>query len=370
VASIDRRPNGKYRARWREYPGGPQWTKQFARKIDAERHLVDVQHRLLSGAYIDPDAARITFSQFAELHLSRQPWRPATVDMARQAFAHVTRVLGDRPLGSIRAGDVQAFVTGLNLAASTVRLVHQHLAALLDAAVTDGLIARNPARGIKLPARMPSPVVPPTSEQVQTLLGAATPWFRPAVILGAGLGLRRAEASGLTVDRVLWLERAVRIDRQWLTQRGETGWHSPKTASSVRTVPAGDAVLAELGTHVGRRHDGFVLHHDAEPVSRDAFRYQWLKATRDAGLGGVRFHDLRHHFASLLISAGCSVKAVSAALGHSSAATTLNLYSHLWPGDEDRIRSAVDQGWAQPTEDQLRTSGPVSGPEPHVRGRR
>jgi integrase len=53
---------------------------------------------------------------------------------------------------------------------------------------------------------------------------------------------------------------------------------------------------------------------------------------------GIRFHDLRHAFASMLIPAGCSVKAVSAALGHSAAATTLNLYSHLWRGDEDRIR--------------------------------
>jgi integrase len=368
MASIDKRPNGRWRARWREYPGGPQRTKSFARKIDAERHLVDVQHRLLTGAYVDPDASKTTLSEFAELHLSRQPWRPATIDMARQAFAHATGAFGDRPLGSIRAGDVQAFVTGLDLAASTVRLVHQHLAALLDAAVTDGLIARNPARGIKLPARMPSPVLPPTLDQVRALLDVATPWFRPAVILGAGLGLRRAEASGLTVDRVLWLERSVRVDRQWLTRRGETGWHPAKTASSVRTIPAADAVLVELGSYVGRRHDGFVLHRDGDPVGRDLFRYQWLRVTRGAGLGGLRYHDLRHHFASLLISAGCSVKAVQHALGHASAATTLNLYAHLWPGDEDRIRGAVERGWARSAEDQLRTSDTTTGPEPQVRG--
>ena len=114
----------------------------------------------------------------------------------RQAFGHASLAFGDRPLGTIRPGDVQAFVAGLTLAPSTVRLVHQHLAALLDAAVADGLIARNPARGVKLPARVPSPAAPPTSEQVRALLDAATPWFRPAVVLGAGLGLRRAEASG------------------------------------------------------------------------------------------------------------------------------------------------------------------------------
>jgi integrase len=77
------------------------------------------------------------------------------------------------------------------------------------------------------------------------------------------------------------------------------------------------------------------------------FGDHWRRTRERAGVD-VRFHDLRHAFASMLISAGCSVKAVSAALGHSSAATTLNLYSHLWPGDEDRIRDAVDLALAHP----------------------
>ena len=70
----------------------------------------------------------------------------------------------------------------------------------------------------------------------------------------------------------------------------------------------------------------------------------------------MRYHDLRHAFASLLIYAGCSVKAVQHALGHASAATTLNLYSHLWPGDEDRIRHAVDAHPTRRAEDSLRTA--------------
>jgi integrase len=74
------------------------------------------------------------------------------------------------------------------------------------------------------------------------------------------------------------------------------------------------------------------------------------------GPAGARPYDLRHAFASLLISAGCSVKAVQHALGHASAATTLNLYSHLWPGDEDRIRHAVDAQLIRRAEDSLRTA--------------
>lgn len=258
MASIDKRPNGKYRARWREYPGGPQRTKSFARKLDAERHLIDVQHRLLSGTYVAPEHARMTLRAYVAEHLARQPWRAATADVGSRALAHAVRVLGDRPIGSIRKSDVQAFVSGLGLSPATVATTFQHLRALLEAAIDDGLIARNPARGVKLPARGEGEDVPPTDEQVEQLLRNAPAWFRPAVVLGAGLGLRQAETSGLTADRVLWLERAVRVDRQWLSHRGLAEFGPPKSASSSRTIPASAWVLDELAAHVGRRHEGFV----------------------------------------------------------------------------------------------------------------
>jgi integrase len=357
MASVDKRPNGKWRARWREYPGGPQKARHFARKLDAERHLVQVQHQLMAGTYVAPEAGRMTLGEFADVHLARQPWRASTGVAAGKAFAHIRRKFGDRPLVSLRKGDVQAFVTGLDMKASTAALVFQHLNSLLEAAAEDGLIARNPARGVKLPARPAGEVVPPTIEQVEALYEAAVPWFRPAVVLGAGLGLRQAEACGLTADRVIWLARSVRVDRQWNSRQRPAAFAPPKTRSSDRTVPASTFVLDRLAEHVGRRHEGFVLHRSGEPVDWQAFGHQWRQARKRAGLGTVRFHDLRHAFASMLISAGCSVKAVSRALGHSSAATTLNLYSHLWPGDEDRIRDAVDLALGPRAEDRLRTVG-------------
>ena len=73
---------------------------------------------------------------------------------------------------------------------------------------------------MKLPAGNRGEVVLPTTEQVATHYETAVPWLRPAVVLGAGLGLRAGETAGLTLDRVLWLERAVRIDRQWLSRHG------------------------------------------------------------------------------------------------------------------------------------------------------
>jgi integrase len=86
-----------------------------------------------------------------------------------------------------------------------------------------------------------------------------------------------------------------------------------------------------------------VADKDGSPIPQNRFSQTWSRAVRRAGLpAGTRFHDLRHTYASALIASGCSVKVVQAHLGHKSAAITLDVYSHLWPSDDDRSRSAVD----------------------------
>jgi integrase len=357
MASIDKRPSGQYRARWREYANGPQKTRSFDRKRDAERWLTEVEHGLMTGAYIDPALGRVTLRDFSAVYVERQPWRPSTRSTATGALAHVLPVLGDRPLSAIRRGDVQAVLTGLALAPSTVGLVRQHLTGVLEAAVLDGLIAKNPAHGVRV-ERQHREVIPPTVEQVAALVTAAPSWFAPAIVLGAGCGLRQAEVSGLTADRIDWLGRAVRVDRQWIGHAKPPGFGPPKTAASNRTVPASDHVLQVLSAHVGRgAHEGHVLRQpNGAVVHHTAFREAWAATCRRAGVEGVRFHDLRHFYASALIAGGCSVRAVQSALGHSSAATTLQVYAHLWPGDEDRIRGAVAAVFAPPAEDSLRTA--------------
>ena len=165
-------------------------------------------------------------------------------------------------------------------------------------------------------------------------------------MLGAGLGLRQSEAAGLTVDRVDWLRRQVRIDRQWFTPPNGRGDFGPlKTPGSARTIPAADEVLTELARHVEARglgEHGLLVHGaDGRAMFRERWTVAWRRTAASAGLTETHFHHLRHAFASRLINAGCSVKAVQSALGHERASTTLDTYGHLWPGDEDRVRAAL-----------------------------
>lgn len=347
-------------ARWRD-PDGAQRSQGFARKVDAERHLASVQHRMMVGEYVDPTAGRMTVRDWCETWRALQVHRPSTAEQVESYFRlHLYPTLGGRQLRSLRPSDVQAWVSDRStvLAAGSVEVVFRHFASAMKAAEHDRIIGRSPCERIKLPKKAPAEVVPPTVEQVAAIAEAMQERYRAAVVLAAGAGLRLGEVFGVQVDRVDFLRRQVTVDQQLLTpSNGPAVLGPPKTSSSVRTVPVADVVVQELARHVERFPPvgGYVFTTEMDnPVRRGTFQAAWKRATRAAGAEGVRFHDLRHHYASALISAGCSVKAVQHALGHASATETLNTYAHLWPDDEDRTRDAIQALWTSEPADDVR----------------
>lgn len=125
-------------------------------------------------------------------------------------------------------------------------------------------------------------------------------------------------------------------------------------------MPLGQVVVDELAQHLAAHPSGGPLFTDAlgRPLTYRTWKRIWRAATAQAGVD-VDTHGLRHFTASALISGGASVKQVQTVLGHSSAAITLRVYAHLWPGDDDRTRSVMDEALA-PLADQVRTKEVVS----------
>jgi integrase len=354
MANIQRWHGGRWRARWRT-PDGRDQSKVFDRKVDAERHLVDVQHRILTGSYVDDRLGRVTVKAYAEEWRARQVHRLSTRDLVELALRNrVYPTFGDRELGSIHPSEVQTWVTKLSqrLAPSTVEQTFRLLAGIYLDAVRDRYVVRTPCDGVKLPRRDKVEVVPPTVEQVQEIVTRLPERYRACGWVAAGAGLRMGEVLGLKVERVEFLRRQLRVIEQLVTpNKGAPRLGSPKTPSSVRTVPLGEVLLGQLSEHVGRfdpepEHGLMFSTSEGNPVRKSTFDAAWARAVRDADMGKVRFHDLRHFYASALISAGCSIKAVQSALGHANASETLDTYSHLWPSDEDTTRCAIDAVWS------------------------
>lgn len=353
MASITKTPTG-YRARYRD-PAGKSRERAFDRKRDAEAFLAEIEHTKRAGTYVDHHAGRQTFGEYARAWMAMQVWRPSTAAQVKTNMdRHVLPALENRPLASIAPSEMQALVKALaaTLAPATVELIARYIASVFKAAVRDRVIARSPIDGVKLPTVQARQVVPVTVEQVRALEAALPARYTALVTLAAGTGMRQGECLGLTVDRVDFLRRTIRVDRQLVATGGGLPQFGPtKTRASVRTIPLPEVVVAALAEHLrvfGPGADGLVFTNDhGEAIRRQRFSDTWRPAASVAGLpAGEGMHALRHFYASLLIRAGCSVKVVQARLGHATAAETLDTYSHLWPDDEDRTRQAVDDALA------------------------
>lgn len=344
MPSIVRKSNG-WEARWRT-PDNQSRRKLLPRKIDAERWLTKVQHDVLLGVYVDPSGGKVTVAEWWETWSQRQLWRASSRASITSMFQRqVLPVLGKRPLNSLRRGDIDAFVAGLPVAQQYARQITQYLATMLEAAVIDGLLPANPARGARRPKVDRVPIVPFTPAEVDALRDEAPEWFRVALTLGVGAGLRQAEATGLALGRLDFLRRQLVVDRQLTRVRGgEATFGPPKSKRSYRTVPLADWVVEDLAQHIEQHGAGrldLVLHGpDGSPVARDQFGRIWRSLRERAGLPAARFHDARHTFASVLLAGGVSVPAAADYLGHTPG-ELLRTYAHMIPGDHERARSAV-----------------------------
>jgi integrase len=372
MASIAKRPGGRWRARYRD-ASGTEHAKHFDRKIDAQRWLDEVTASVVTGQYVDPRAGRIAFREYAEHWRVAQMHRPSSQrHIETMLRRHAYPTFGERPLSSVLPSEIQAWVKGLHavdgdrkaLAPATVGVVHGIVSSVFKAAVRDRRIMANPCEATRLPKIERPNVCPPTSEQVGRLLDAfPEPELRAVVTFTAGTGLRQGEVFGLTVDRVNLLRREVTVDRQLVqVPRQPPRLGPPKTNASLRTVPLPQVVVDALAAHLADfppGPDGFVFTLGGQPVTRQSFGRLWRPAARTAGLPeGTGLHLLRHFYASLLIRYGESVKTVQARLGHATAVETLDTYSHLWPDSADRTRDAVDTqlgGGCSAVADYLRT---------------
>ena len=314
MASIKRREDGQWRARYRD-ESSREHAKHFARKIDAQRWIDETTAAVVTGQYVDPKAGKTTVREYAKAWQGAQVTREHTrrnIDIALRL--HVLPHIGSHTLGSVRPSDMQALVKTLSgtLAPGTVRETYKIAGRMFAAAVDDRVLAASPCHRVRLPRDDRSEVVAPTVEQVTALAAAVPARYRALVVLLAGSGMRIGEVLGLNVSDVDFLRRTVKVERQRLPS-GRIG--PPKTAKSARTVPLGQVVIDELAAHLAAYPSDGPLFTVATGAR---LRYvtwvsAWARACKAVSLD-VDTHALRHFYASALIAGGASVKVVQTRL--------------------------------------------------------
>jgi integrase len=349
----------RYRVRYRT-PEGRQTDKRgFATRRDAQLWAAQLDVSLARGEYVSSTLGRTTVGDLGPAWLARHRGhlKPSTYRKYEAAWrVHVEPRWADTPIGKIRRSDVQAWVTDLTdtISAAWAGGVHLVLLGILEDAVSDRMLASNPARNVKHKPRPPRRTTYLTSTQ---LLALAEQSRYPSLVLLLGIGgLRWAEAAALRVCDVDFLRRRVHLHRNAVEVGRQIIVGTLKTNQN-RTVGLPAFVIEAIAaTAAGKDRDELLWPRPSGGYQgRPNSIHSWFNAAvrrcqrDDPTFPRVTPHDLRHTAASLAIHGGANPKAVQRMLGHKSAAMTLDVYTDLFESDMDAVAENVGKMWARET---------------------
>ncbi len=348
-----------------------QWQSVKGTKAQAEKVLADLLHRLDTGGLVKPSKLTVgTFlhqwlKDYAEVNTS-----PRTYERYEEIVrVHLTPALGVTPLLSLQPQHIQAYYSqALNsgrrdgkggLSALTVYKHHRVLFEALKYAVKHGMLTRNVAEAVDAPRAEHKEMTIIGVDGVNSLLEAAKGTSYYSLFYTAiYTGLRRSELLGLRWQHVD-LDMATLSVVETLHQRRDGGYFTkqPKSKKGRRSVAMSPALSVMLRTHKEEQEafceeigtqiqatDLVFSHPDGSPIRPGSVTRAFKELSKAVGLNGLRFHDLRHTHATLMLQQGIHPKIVSERLGHSSIGITLDTYSHVLPGLQEAAAKRFEEG--------------------------
>jgi integrase len=335
---------------------GRKIQQTFPVKKLAERWLTTQEASVYSGEHIDPIDGRVLFVDWAaEWSGTRQAVLKNSTYISEKGrlSKHLKPYFDPFELRRITPLRIRQWVAQLEgIAPKTVRHCHALMFGIMADAVAEGLIAKNPCIGTRLPEVQRREMVVLTEPQLDQLYATVGEWWKPLVVLLALTGLRWGEAVGLKVGRVDLMAGTLRVEETLNEAGGKLVWSTPKTRSSRRQIRISPRVVdALLPLVAGKQGDEpvFLTQH-GNLVRNRVFRDRiWVPALDALEWSPrPRIHDLRHTHVSQLIAAGVGLTAIQRRLGHTSIAITSDVYGSLLPSVEDDLMAALDQSYRSP----------------------
>lgn len=314
----------------------------FHTKCDAEAWAAQNAVKMNTGEWRPDSAGKITVIEAAEtwLKIKKPSIAPKTHASYSDGVRHLRIVgkLGKKRLREVTPNAVEMWLSelGETVAPKTVHNSFGVLNQVMNRAVRDKEIVKNPCGGVELPKVTDTEIVVVPVQDVEKIAKAAGV-YGDVVRFLAMTGLRWGEMAGLRVGDIDIERRRIYVQRQITDAGGKLAYGPPKHGRA-RLVPMVDQVVNIAQERCqGRKNTDLVFTTSrGTPLRNQNARRDWFNpAVEVAGYPGLTPHELRHSFASTAISSGASIKALQHALGHSTAAFTLRVYSHLFPDDFD-----------------------------------
>lgn len=362
-------------------------TKTFRRKSDALKFVGAVETDLDRGDWVNPDLGRETFGHWAEQWIATTYYlKPKTQEGYRSVLnCHLLPRLGNTPVSRIDLPMVSSLLSefGRNGAgAGTVGNIRGVLNLVLEQARRSGAIRTNPVADTKPPRKPPQEMVFLTAGEIAAIAEEAT---HPPIRRGGGehrrqsfpergllircagfTGLRAGEIAALRVSALDFDSMQVRVLSSASEAYGGLQVGPPKNWRR-RSVPLPGGLAEELAAHVADANPSDLVFTSSRgtPVRQSNFHARHFKpaALRVGVDPRIRFHDLRHSYAAMLIAQGAHPRAIMERLGHSTIQVTLDTYGHLFPELEASITDGLDaiyRGLDRRTTERGQALGPLS----------
>jgi integrase len=342
--------------------GGKRLTKYAKTKRECRDWLKETLAQIESG--INFQGAKASLSEYLEQWLLtiKPALRPKTVYQYKQVVRmHIVPILGEITLKDLRPDHIQNLYNRKSeegLSPRMVRLLHAVLHRALNQAMFMGLITRNPTQATIKPKIPRKEMETLTDNQVQTfLLTARGARFEMIYLLALTTGLRAGELLGLRWSDLDWVTCRLQVKRQLqrLPEGKGLAFSEPKSSAGRRVVVLGTYTLEKLREHynkqqLARQFAGERWQEDdliftstiGTPLDlRNVYR-EYKEILKQGGLPDLRFHDLRHTAATLMLQQGIHPKVVQERLGHSQISLTLDTYSHVLPSMQEDAAQKLD----------------------------
>lgn len=280
-------------------------------------------------------------------------------------YLHIIPAIGDIPLNKLQQSDLQKFYAdlkkngrktkvelyGTGLSDRMVRSCHATCRSALQKAVEENLIRVNPAVGCKLPPKKSKEMQVLTHDEMRRfLIQAKYDDFYELALLELATGMRRGEICALKWDDLNFRTGELHIQRQAYHVNHGVIISTPKTKSTDRTIVLPQSVLNVLKEYRARCDSEWIFpspKKEGEPIDPTSVYRKMRKVLDRAQCKQVRFHDLRHTFATTALEHGMDIKTLSAIIGHVSSATTLDIYSHITDEMQASAANKIEKHFAQ-----------------------